>query len=46
MAELGDVRLALPTTIAIEVWRIAPFVTFLLLPGLSSIPTSDGRTRP
>ena len=36
---VGDVRLALPTTIAVEVWRIAPFVTFLLLPGLASIPT-------
>jgi ABC-type sugar transport system permease subunit len=35
---VGDVRLALPTTIAVEVWRVAPFVTFLLLPGLSSIP--------
>lgn len=35
---IGDVSLALPATIAVEVWRIAPFVTFLLLPGLSSIP--------
>ena len=35
---LGDLRLALPTVIAIEVWRVAPFVTFLLLPGLESIP--------
>lgn len=34
----GDLRLALPTTIAIEVWRVAPFVTFLLLPGLLAIP--------
>ncbi len=35
---IGDIRLALPTVIAIEVWREAPFVTFLLLPGLASIP--------
>jgi len=34
----GDLRLALPTVIAVEVWRVAPFVTFLLLPGLASIP--------
>jgi multiple sugar transport system permease protein len=34
----GDVRLALAATIAIEVWRMAPFVTFLLLPGLVAIP--------
>jgi multiple sugar transport system permease protein len=36
---VGDLRLALPTAIAVEVWRVTPFVTFLLLPGLSSIPT-------
>jgi multiple sugar transport system permease protein len=35
---IGDVRLALAATIAIEVWRVAPFVTFLLLPGLVAIP--------
>jgi multiple sugar transport system permease protein len=35
---IGDVRLALAATIAIEVWRTAPFVTFLLLPGLVAIP--------
>ena len=35
---IGDLRLALPATIAVEVWRIAPFVTFLLLPSLSSVP--------
>jgi multiple sugar transport system permease protein len=35
---IGDVHLALPATIAIEVWRVAPFVTFLLLPGLLAIP--------
>jgi len=34
----ADLRLALPTVIAVEVWRVAPFVTFLLLPGLASIP--------
>jgi multiple sugar transport system permease protein len=34
----GDVRLALPATIAVEVWRVAPFVAFLLLPGVASIP--------
>jgi len=36
---IGDLRLALPATIAVEVWRIAPFVTFLLLPSLSGIPS-------
>lgn len=36
---MADARLALPATIFVEVWRVAPFVTFLLLPGLSSIPT-------
>jgi multiple sugar transport system permease protein len=36
---LGDLRLALPAVIAVEVWRMAPFVTFLLLPSLASIPT-------
>jgi len=35
---IGDVRLALPTIIAVEIWREAPFVTFLLLPGLASVP--------
>ena len=35
---IGDVRLALAATIVIEVWRMAPFVTFLLLPGLVAIP--------
>ena len=34
----GDIRLALPTTIAVEIWRVAPLVTFLLLPGFASIP--------
>jgi len=35
---IGDIRLALPTIIAVEIWREAPFVTFLLLPGLASVP--------
>lgn len=35
---VGDVRFALLAAIAVEVWRVAPFVTFLLLPGLISIP--------
>ena len=35
---IGNLRLALPASIAIEVWRVAPFVTFLLLPGLLAIP--------
>jgi multiple sugar transport system permease protein len=35
---VADLRLALPAAVAVEVWRVAPFVTFLLLPGLVSIP--------
>jgi multiple sugar transport system permease protein len=35
---LGDLRLALPAVVAVEVWRLAPFAAFLLLPGLLSIP--------
>ena len=35
---ISDVRLALAATIAVEVWRMSPFVTFLLLPSLSSVP--------
>jgi multiple sugar transport system permease protein len=35
---LGDERLALAVVIAVEVWRLAPFVAFLILPGLLSIP--------
>jgi len=38
---VGDLRLALPTAIAVEIWRVAPFVTFLLLPGLVSIPNEQ-----
>ena len=36
---VGDIRAALLATIAVEVWRVAPFVTFLLLPSLSAIPS-------
>jgi multiple sugar transport system permease protein len=36
---LADVRFALPATIAVEIWRVAPLVTFLLVPGLASIPS-------
>jgi ABC-type sugar transport system permease subunit len=32
--------LALPSLIALEVWRNTPLVTFLILPGLSLIPAS------
>lgn len=35
---LGDVRLALPVVVAVEVWRLSPLVAFLLLPGLVAIP--------
>ena len=35
---LGDLHLALPVVVAVEVWRLAPFVAFLFLPGLSAIP--------
>jgi len=35
---LGDLGLALPVVVAVEVWRLAPFVAFLFLPGLSAIP--------
>jgi multiple sugar transport system permease protein len=35
---LGDIRLALPAVVVVEVWRLAPFVAFLLLPGLVAIP--------
>lgn len=35
---LGDPRVALPVVVAVEVWRLSPFVAFLLLPGLASIP--------
>jgi multiple sugar transport system permease protein len=35
---IGDLRLALLAAIAVEVWRMAPFVSFLLLPGMLSIP--------
>ena len=35
---LGQKGLALATTVLVEVWRMAPLVAFLLVPGLSSIP--------
>jgi multiple sugar transport system permease protein len=35
---LGDLRLALPVVVAVEVWRLAPFAAFLFLPGLMAIP--------
>lgn len=35
---LGDVHLALPVVVAVEVWRLSPLVAFLLLPGLLAIP--------
>jgi ABC-type sugar transport system permease subunit len=35
---LGPHGLALLTVVAVESWRVAPLVTFLLLPSLSSIP--------
>jgi len=35
---IGDLRFALLAAIAVEVWRMAPFVSFLLLPGMLSIP--------
>ena len=35
---LGLRGLALPATLIAEVWRTAPLVSFLLLPGFSSIP--------
>jgi multiple sugar transport system permease protein len=35
---LGDSRLALAVVVAVEVWRLAPFAAFLLLPGLTAIP--------
>lgn len=35
---VGNLNVALLATVAVEVWRVAPFVTFLLLPSLSSIP--------
>ena len=35
---LSQHGLALLTVVAVESWRVAPLVTFLLLPGLSAIP--------
>ncbi len=41
LPELPDLRgsgLAMPSLIAIEVWRVTPLVGFLLLPGILAIP--------
>jgi multiple sugar transport system permease protein len=35
---IADPRLALATTVAVETWRVAPLVGFLLLPGLTAVP--------
>lgn len=35
---LGIQGLALPTVIATDIWRLAPLVSFLVLPGLLAIP--------
>jgi len=34
---------ALPTVIAIDIWRKTPLVSFLLLPGLLAIPSEQGK---
>ncbi|HEY8438328.1 MAG TPA: sugar ABC transporter permease [Candidatus Limnocylindrales bacterium] len=34
----GSPTLALPTAIAIEVWRLSPLVAFLLVPALEAVP--------
>jgi ABC-type sugar transport system permease subunit len=34
----GVASLALPTVVAIEVWRLAPFVAFLVTPALEGVP--------
>ena len=36
---LGIKGLTLPTVIATDIWRLAPLVSFLVLPGLLAIPT-------
>jgi multiple sugar transport system permease protein len=41
---LGVSGLALPTAIAIDVWRKAPLVAFLVLPGLLAIPRERWET--
>jgi ABC-type sugar transport system permease subunit len=38
---LGSTALALPTAIATDIWRNAPLATFLLLPGMLSIPSEQ-----
>jgi len=35
---IGDPNTALLTMVAIEVWRVAPFVAFVLVPALAAIP--------
>lgn len=35
---LGQSGLAMPATIAVEIWRNSPLVSFLVLPGLLAIP--------
>jgi multiple sugar transport system permease protein len=35
---LGLSRLAMPVLMAVDVWRMAPLATFLLVPGLAAIP--------
>jgi multiple sugar transport system permease protein len=38
---LGSTALALPTTIATDIWRKVPLASFLLLPGLLAIPSEQ-----
>ncbi len=40
-APLGIRGLALPATIATDIWRKSPLVTFLLLPGLLAVPAEQ-----
>jgi multiple sugar transport system permease protein len=35
---IGEPSAALPTMVAIDVWRVAPFVAFVILPALGAIP--------
>lgn len=36
-----SLQLALPTVMAVEIWRKVPLVTFLVLPGLLAIPSAQ-----
>lgn len=36
-----SLQLALPTVIAVEIWRKVPLVTFLVLPGLLAVPPAQ-----